>query len=42
MTRYAAAFAAGATEPDPSAYYDRAWSTADLCRLFGVWNAKFG
>ena len=40
VTRYAAEFATGATEPDPSAYYGKGWTTADLCRLHGLWTAR--
>ncbi len=41
VTRYAAEFATGATEIDASGYYGKGWTTAELCRLHGVWNARF-
>ena len=41
VKRYAAEFAAGATETDASGYYGKGWTTADLCRLHGLWTARF-
>ena len=42
VTRYAADHAAGMTETDPTPYYGKDWTTAELCRLHGLWHATHG
>lgn len=39
LKRYAADLATGRAETDPTPYYGKDLSTAELCRLHGLWNA---
>jgi hypothetical protein len=42
ILRYAAEFTAGRTLTSPEPFYGRELSTADLCKLYGLWVNTFG
>ncbi|MCU0703821.1 MAG: hypothetical protein MUF18_07570 [Fimbriiglobus sp.] len=42
VIRYAADFAAGKLMPSVEEFYGKEMSTADLCKLYGLWWVKFG
>jgi hypothetical protein len=42
VKRYAADFATGRTLPSPEPFYGKEMSTADLCKLYGLWCVRHG
>jgi hypothetical protein len=42
VKRYAADFATGRLLTDPAPYYGQELSTADLCKLYGLWWERYG